>query len=249
MCPNINICNATISSWHVLLLSGAFICIALIIYLRPRDFIMSRKALACIGFTFLIMGLLGSRILHIILHQGYHRLTIPNIFLMKNGFAYFGALLFNIIAIAVYSIITRKDFSTLADYLAPFLILSQAFVRVGCFMAGCCYGRPTGSHFGITFESVDNIARHPTQIYEAILLITVYLTVRVVYGRWKNIPGKTFLLTLFLYCIGRFFIEFFRVDSPPIFMGITFAQAVCLFMATYSGVSMLRLPSLPKYNA
>jgi phosphatidylglycerol:prolipoprotein diacylglycerol transferase len=181
-----------------------------------------------------LTSLLGARILFIILHPDSYQFTLSNIISTRGGFAYFGALAVSVAALWIYTVMAKKSFLVLMDYIAPFLMLSQVFVRIGCLMAGCCYGKPTGSAFGLTFKSVDTILRHPTQGYEAILLVAIYIVTRIVYLKKRDKIGYTFFLALFLYGIGRFFIEFFRVDSPAVFLNITLAQSTCLILAVIS---------------
>jgi phosphatidylglycerol:prolipoprotein diacylglycerol transferase len=118
-------------------------------------------------------------------------------------------------------------------------MLSQAFVRVGCFLAGCCYGKPTNLCWGVRFKTVDNLLRHPTQIYEAVLFFAIYFVTRAVYKKDSRLSGRTFYTALLLYGSGRFFIEFFRVDSPALFMGITFAQYTCLLLAIITAIEIM----------
>jgi phosphatidylglycerol:prolipoprotein diacylglycerol transferase len=92
------------------------------------------------------------------------------------------------------------------------------FGRVGCFLAGCCYGRPTSSGWGVVFTDPacdaepKNVALHPTQLYEAGYLLLILLTILYVRGR-RRFFGQLFLLYLMLYAGGRFVLEYFRGDA------------------------------------
>lgn len=242
MYPNIIIGNMILSSWFVILLTGAVVSIGLTIYLRPPDFMVSRLSLLGIGIMLTAAGLIGSRLLFLILHLPLHQVTLARIFSFRGGFAYFGALAFSISALSIYAKAADRSFLALMDYIAPFLFLSQAFVRIGCLMAGCCYGMPTNSHFGVVFKLVDNELRHPTQAYEATLLFAIFIIMIAVYKKKSANSGFVFFLSLFLYSSGRFFIEFLRIDSAPFFMNITLAQAFCIFLATGSVMALLYLP-------
>jgi phosphatidylglycerol---prolipoprotein diacylglyceryl transferase len=91
---------------------------------------------------------------------------------------------------------------------------------LACFMAGCCYGKPTDMPWGVmyppsakAFRSFGGVPVHPTQIYEAILGLFMF-TVLVLYrGRKNRAPGELFALQLLIYGAGRFIIEFFRGDT------------------------------------
>lgn len=240
MCPNIIIGSLIIPSWYALVAISAVVTIALAVYLRPRDFMLSRISFLGISLMVVAASLLGARMLFIALHPNSYQFTLSNIVSYRGGFAYFGALVLSVAVLWIYTIVSRKSFPELMDYIAPFLMLSQVFVRIGCLMAGCCYGKPTGSTFGFIFKTVDKVLRHPTQGYEAILLVAIYVITRIVYEKKRSVVGYTFFLALFLYGIGRFVIEFFRVDSPAIFLNITLAQVTCLVLAALSLIFLVK---------
>ncbi len=173
MCPTINIGGALIPSWYALVATGAVISIALCVYLRPRDFIITRLSLLGICIMLFVSSLLGARALVIISNAAYHRLSLSCIISPRSGFSYVGALAFSLIAIYAYAKIAKKNLPALLDYGAPFFLLSQVFIRIGCLMAGCCYGRPTALSFGVTFRLADDSLRHPAQGYEAIFLLVI----------------------------------------------------------------------------
>lgn len=220
MHPNIIIGNVIIPSWHVLLFAGAIISTALAIYAKPQNFPLSRKEFLFLAILLIISSLFGARLLFVILHPG-----------SRGGFAYFGALVFSILVFSAYSLFRKISFFSLADYCMPFLLLSQVFVRLGCLCAGCCYGKPTARSFGVVFKTVDELSRHPTQAYEALVLVLVYVIGRFIYKAKAGKTGFTFSTTIALYGSGRFFVEFFRVDSPTVFLNLTLAQAACLLLA------------------
>jgi len=91
------------------------------------------------------------------------------------------------------------------------------FGRVGCFMAGCCYGKPTHSALGVTFTNPAcqadplNTPLHPTQLYEASYIFLVMLVLLFLRSR-KKFYGQLFLVYLMLYATGRFVLEYFRGD-------------------------------------
>lgn len=241
MCPTIKIGSALILSWYAFLLTGAVVSIALCVTSRPRDFIVSRPSLLGIGIMLFASGFLGGKVLSVSSNAAYHQFQLSCIISPRSGFSYVGALVFSLIAICAYARVSKKSLLALLDYGAPFFLLSQVFVRIGCLMAGCCYGRPTGSLLGATFKLADDALRHPAQGYEAIFLLALYIITRIVYERKRDCPGMTSYLALFLYGAGRFFIEFFRENSAILFMNVSFMQAVYLFLALGSALAMVRM--------
>jgi phosphatidylglycerol:prolipoprotein diacylglycerol transferase len=96
--------------------------------------------------------------------------------------------------------------------------LVHMFGRLGCFMAGCCYGKPTQSFFGVMFSSPQcyaepkNVPLHPTQFYEAAFIFMVMLFLLFLRDR-RMFYGQLFLVYLIAYAIGRTLLEFFRGDE------------------------------------
>ncbi|MBI5124277.1 MAG: prolipoprotein diacylglyceryl transferase [Candidatus Omnitrophica bacterium] len=197
---------------------GAIVTTFLAVYLRPQDFPLNRREVLTVALLLTIFGLVGARILFILIHRGA----------ANNGFAYFGALVFFILTLSGYSILRKVNLLELLDYAMPFLILSQFFVRIGCLMAGCCYGKPTNKFFGVVFKTVDGLSRHPTQAYEAVALFSIYIVGRIIYNRYAEIRGLTMAGTLALYGLARFFIEYLRTDSPSVLFNLSLAQVSCL---------------------
>ena len=228
MYPNLIIGNLIIPSWYALLFTGVFVSTILAIYARPAKFPLNRIEILIVSAILVISGLLGARVLFILLHWKTMKFAISGIFSIYGGYAYFGALIFCILVLWAYSVLRRINFLALLDYSMPFLILSQVFVRIGCLLAGCCYGKPTGKSFGFIFKPVDGLLRHPTQAYEALVLLSVYIIGRLIYRKKGRRYGYTFSITLILYGLGRFFVEYLRTDSPMIFLNLTLAQIACL---------------------
>lgn len=88
--------------------------------------------------------------------------------------------------------------------------LGQAVGRVGCFLNGCCYGRPTRSFLGVKFPRLD-VPVHPTQLYEMVADLAVFVVLMIILAR-KKFDGQVSALYLILYAAVRFGLEYFRGD-------------------------------------
>lgn len=231
MHPNITIGPFVLSSWFTMLYLGAVISLSLAVILRPKDFVLTRFEIFYLSVFLILAGLFGARVLFVILNFGVSGVTPANIFSKDGGFAYYGALTAIVGSLILYAQIRRKNIFAVLDYFIAFIMLSQAFVRIGCFMAGCCFGKPTGLSIGFVFKLVDNTPRHPTQVYEAVLLAVLYFVSRIVYKGNVRKSGHTFFITLMFYGLGRFFIEFFRTDSQILFLNLTLAEISSLGLA------------------
>jgi len=112
---------------------------------------------------------------------------------------------------------------------APAIAIGVAIGRIGCFLRGCCYGKPTSLPWGVNFG--DGVLRHPTQIYESIFMLGMFIYLQ--HRKSKNpYPGQLFKILMVSYFTFRFFIEFIRVE-PVVFAGLTLYQWVSVFVIFY----------------
>jgi phosphatidylglycerol:prolipoprotein diacylglycerol transferase len=104
-----------------------------------------------------------------------------------------------------------KDRRKIMNTVIPGVVIAHAFGRIGCFMAGCCYGIPTDSFLGISFPygSSHGISVLPTQLYEAIFLFGLFFFLT----KAKRVRGKEFSFYLLAYGTFRFLLEFLRGDN------------------------------------
>jgi len=135
-------------------------------------------------------------------------------FRLDQGITFIGGLIGGVICfLAVYFLLKKKLKIKLTDVLslAPCSItVAHAFGRVGCFFAGCCYGRETDSFLGVKFPELPSPV-HATQLYEAIFLFIIFAVMTFLllkYGFKHNM--SVYLIT---YGIFRFFIEYLRADD------------------------------------
>lgn len=136
--------------------------------------------------------------------------------LTGRGFVFYGSFLFAIPTMFLFFRSNKLPTYAMLDVMAVTTCLVHMFGRMGCFMAGCCYGKPTASVFGVTFTNAAcqaplNTPLHPTQLYEAIYILAVMIVLIFLRSR-KKFYGQLFLVYLILYAVGRFGLEYFRGD-------------------------------------
>jgi len=159
-------------------------------------------------------------------------------------FRLFGLLLFALPLLFAYCRLANLPFRRILDVFALPAVLWLLILRVGCFMAGCCWGKvselpiavsfPAGSlaweqHVALGLVASDaarSLPVHPTQVYE-LILVAGLLMVLVRIDRVARRPGELALFTLAGYSGLRFLLEFVRADSPVIVGGLTFTQFLC----------------------
>ena len=125
------------------------------------------------------------------------------------------------------------------DHIVPYLALGQAIGRIGCFLNGCCFGKPTNLPWGMIFpggsiagDTYPAIHIHPTQLYSVYTNFLIF-AILLLFGNWKKFDGQILYLYFILYSVSRFLIEFLRADNPQILLGLTISQVICvvLFLA------------------
>ncbi|MBP9674727.1 MAG: prolipoprotein diacylglyceryl transferase [Bacteriovoracaceae bacterium] len=161
-------------------------------------------------FSNFIFAYLGAKIFFLLFSAGE---LIPSyatnsLFWLGGGFVFYGGFLFALLFSLFYVFILKKiSFSTLV-YFIPSLTLAHAIGRVGCFFAGCCYGKFCDLPWAIDGEKD---FRHPVQLYEAFLLICLFFyLLRLLYK--KASASSLFFTYLLGYSFFRFILEFFRGD-------------------------------------
>ncbi|MBW2264376.1 MAG: prolipoprotein diacylglyceryl transferase [Deltaproteobacteria bacterium] len=203
---------------------------------RHRHSMLDLYFLALLTF---VAGLLGSKILFVLVNLDYYRslpglelggVTLPPLRdLMMSGMVWYGGVVFALPAALVYALARRMRFLELIDAAAPALSLGHLWGRVGCFMAGCCYGTPSDLPWAVSFPrrsvaflemlekgvlppgSQATMAVHPTQLYEVAAEVVVLACILTL-ARFKRFHGQVAGLYLVLYAVLRFIIEFSRGD-------------------------------------
>ena len=141
-------------------------------------------------------------------------------FNLGGGITFIGGLIGGIVSFLLgYAIFRKKFKARLVDMvsIAPCCIsIAHAFGRVGCFFAGCCYGKPTDSFLGIQFPGLSHKV-HATQLYEAIFLFALFAICFLLY--WRKNFKHNLSLYLIAYGIFRFSIEFLRGDDRGELLG------------------------------
>ncbi len=146
---------------------------------------------------------------------------------LQSGGTFYGGLLGGMIWTVFYTRYERLPFLQTLDVCAAPVALGHAIGRIGCFMAGCCFGKPTTLPWGVTFTSEVaarlggtplNVPLHPTQLYEAAAEFANFIFLFSVARRWR-VPGQAIGAYLMIYGVERGLLEFLRGDPgrTPLF--------------------------------
>lgn len=200
-----------------------------------------------LGILVVLCGIVGAKVLYIVNDWSSYAAHPGEIFTLSTlqaGGVFSGGLIGGLAAAAWYVRKHHMPPLRTCDAFAPGLALGHAFGRIGCFAAGCCFGKPTDHFWGVTFtnplaaeitETPLNVKLQPTQLFEfAVELANFFLLTWML--KRKKFDGQVFGAYLFLYGIARYFLEFLRGDPGrgEVFGGImtgTQLISICLVIA------------------
>jgi len=220
-------------------------------------------------FMAILGGILGAKLYYLFLN--FPRLVEDpwNLIFARGGLVWYGGFMGGLLLVVWQIRRSGLHLPTQADLVAPGLALAYAVGRIGCFLVGDDWGRPTGSWVGIRFPvgspptRVDIIERdfgiqvdpeliarygeivpvHPTQLYEVGLSFLIFLFL------WRlrkhpHLKGWFFMAWLALAGAERFLVEFFRAKDDRFFGFLTLAQVISLVLvlAGLAGMAKLRGP-------
>lgn len=225
------ILNFKVYSYGFMIVIGVILASTFFIRKAKRYGYDEDKLLNLIIVT-VISGILGGKLLFIIT-EFKDIINNPSIlFNFGNGFVIYGAIICGALGLYLYCRKNRFDSIQLLDFVVPFVALAQGFGRIGCFLAGCCYGRETTLPIGVVFPSgslaPSGIPLIPTQLFSSVFdfLLAGFL---IWYSRKERIKGRILAVYIIIYSIGRFFIEFFRNDPRGNILMFSTSQFIAIF--------------------
>lgn len=253
-----------VNTYGVLLAIGMMLALVSASKLAARDGI-SKDRIYDLGLWTLIGGLAGSKVLMLFTEENVNIFSLD---FLRSGGVYYGGLIGGFLTVALLIRFYNLPFWKVADAFAPGVAIGQAIGREGCFAAGCCWGRPTSSIFGVHFSekaheftgvpigTPDNpIFLHPTQLYESLAMFVVFGFLLWLHKR-KKFDGQVLVAYGIIYGIIRFSIEFLRDDPRGNLFGLTDAtglstsQMISLFVVACSVTFMaVRLTKLGNKSA
>ena len=172
-------------------------------------------------FYLVVAAIVGSRIMFIIISERQEFIHNPLIFfkIWNGGLVFYGGVIGTLIVSIWYSKKKNMQYSKVADCFTPALPLGHAIGRIGCFLAGCCYGRVLDhtTWYSTTFPISSNsfaptgMPLYPTQLMECFGELIIFGLIMLV-RRWRKFDGQLIATYLMLYAILRSFNEYFRGD-------------------------------------
>jgi phosphatidylglycerol:prolipoprotein diacylglycerol transferase len=184
----------------------------------------------------MFFGVIGARLLFVVINFNNFLLNPIDFFkFWKGGFVYYGGFLFGIIFLMLYSKKRKIYLFDIFNFFSPGLALGHSIGRIGCFCAGCCYGKRTNVQWAIIFKDEKSLAitgeyLHPTQLYEFFCNFLLFLFLHFYYKKKHN-TNKLFAIYFVCYSSLRFFIDFFRGDCDKIkYLKLSISQILSIFL-------------------
>jgi len=233
----INIFGFSLRYYGILFVGGLILCIYILGWIYKRENIPSQN-LEKLSIYGMIGIMVGARLGHCLFYEPSYYLSHPVEMILPitfptdggikfigyQGLASHGGALGLLIALYFYSRKTKHSMIDTIDLIAVVAALGSGFIRLANFMNSEIIGIPTTKPWGVIFKQVDNIPRHPAQLYEAISYFIIFAIMMILYNkmRIKLKNGFFFGLVLVLIFTARFIIEFVKEDQVGFENGMTF---------------------------
>lgn len=195
--------------------------LALFIYFANKDplrkLYISKTDFVNLVIESALAGVIGGRLLHVITEWHTYSHVLEIFYLWNGGLSIIGT----IASIAIYASIYLKKRSMpvlpILDLGAIYVPLIHAMARVGCFLAGCCFGTQTNMLWAITYSNPEVAAPlhtplHPTQLYSSCIFFIIFMVMQFLARKNSFNPGALTMIYLMLASIERIIVDFFRGD-------------------------------------
>lgn len=172
-----------------------------------------------LAFYIILAAIVGSRVLNVVVSDWDRFLRDPLMIfrIWEGGLVFYGGLIASIAVAVWYVRRHHMPFLVTSDTFAPAIAIGHAFGRIGCFLAGCCFGRPASGWFSVTFPTnvrsfaPAGISLYPTQLMETSGELMIFFILGAL-RLHKRFDGQIFATYLMLYAVLRTIVEYFRGD-------------------------------------
>ena len=245
----------TVYSYGVLL-AAAYLLGLQFAMIRARSRGLDSQRVMDLGIWIIISALVGAKLLLLVVDFRQFTSSPRELLnLARSAGVFYGGLIAAVAVAFVYMRRHRLPLWTTTDVFAPGIALGHIVGRLGCLLAGCCFGRPTSVPWAITFRDPAamanvgtplNVPLHPTQLYEAGAEALILAFLLLFERRGRPFPGRTFWTYLLLYGVTRFAIEFYRGDSRGVVLDVlSTSQFVSAILVPLSIVMLFVLSRRP----
>jgi len=239
------------------LLAVAFLAGLWVAHWQAKRAGLEASRIADMAVYVLIAGLVGAKLMLVVVEwPTYSRMGFLELLrtLAQSGGVFYGGLLGGLVVAFYFARRYHLPAWSTADALAPGVVIGQSIGRLGCFAAGCCFGKPATVPWAVTFTDVYaaravgtpiDTPLHPSQIYESIATLAIF-GILVWLAPRRKFAGQVVLTYVALYSVARFILEFFRGDVGRGFIGpVSTSQAIALVLVASAVFFYFRLRKAP----
>lgn len=223
MLPYISVLGKTVPTYGILGFVGIVVAICFGVFYFSKFYDIKKEDIFYAAMFAMIGIGIGAKLLYIItilpdLIQNFNTLDWKNVIprLLQGGFVFYGGLIGGVIGLYVYSKSFNISFKKLCLILIPVVPIFHSIGRIGCLLAGCCYGMEYNGFGSITFYNTElapiGVPLFPMQVVESICNLIIFIIILLTYKKFKG-TYKTIALYAVLYSTVRFILEFFRGDA------------------------------------
>ena len=252
-----------LGSWPVysygVLLALAYLAGLQLAVIRARRAGLDSARIMDLGIYLIIAALVGAKLMLIAVDFNYFRSQPRELLsLVRAGGVFYGGLLAALFVGLWLVKRYRLPAWRTADMIAPGIAVGHIVGRLGCLLAGCCYGRPTSVPWAIMFKDPVaainvgtplDVPLHPTQLYDAGAELLILVILLGTERRGRGFAGRTFWLYMLLYAVSRFVIEIYRGDERGTALGMSTSQLVAVVLVPISLIMLWRLRARPHVAA
>jgi phosphatidylglycerol:prolipoprotein diacylglycerol transferase len=241
--PTIDFLNIKISTYTVFMIlafAAAFLCYRFTAVRLDKE---TNSARFLIIIFALLGGIIGAKLPILLFNYPLLFQYPENLNVILSGKTIVGGLIGGFLAVYLLKRHLKIHIKTGNDIAAP-AALGMAIGRIGCFFGGCCYGIESPKFLGVNFG--DGIYRYPTQLYEMVFDLGLFLLFLYLKKNKNLQPGILFRYLLNFYLIFRFFLEFIR-ESDKAFLGISYYQIICILCVVF--INRKNIPYIFKKNS
>ena len=220
--------------WYGIMVAAGFLASLAVLQYKRAYARMTSDQIIDLSIIVVVCGIVGARIAYVIQFFDQFRGNFWRVFRIdQGGLVFYGGFILAALVIFRYVRKHKLCMSRILDICAPAMAVGHAFGRIGCFLAGCCYGRECDTPISIVFHNSDfapnGVPLLPTQLMSSAGCF-ILAAILFIYARKDRKEGTIGALYLILYSIGRAVIEFFRNDHRGAVGPLSTSQFISIFV-------------------
>jgi phosphatidylglycerol:prolipoprotein diacylglycerol transferase len=239
--------SLTVYSYGFMIALGVLCAVAYMFFQGRKDVGLTFDQANTLFLLIFIAAFIGGKVFLLLENPSLY-MNNPSKLFTGRGFVFYGSFLFAIPTMLWFFKKHKLNTYQMLDVMAVVTCIVHMFGRIGCFFAGCCYGKTTQGPLGVTFtheacQAPLNTPLIPTQLLEAGFIFLVMISLLIIKSRYQKFYGQLFLLYLILYAIGRSVLEIFRGDVARGFIidgYLSHSQFIALLVVIVTGFVYVR---------